>query len=444
MTADNKYEYVSEMIKFIDASPTCFHAVSNIEKMLTGFEKLDEKSLWNIEAGKSYYVIRKDSSIIAFRVPKNKYSSIRITSSHSDSPSFKIKPEAIMETEGHYLRVNTEKYGGMIISSFLDRPLSIAGRVVVKEGNGLKNKLFNIDRNLLMIPSVAIHMNREVNDGYKYNAQVDTIPLLGMMDSDGKGNKNYKDSLRKIIAESAGVAAQDIMGEDLFLYIREPGTVWGMNNEFVSSRALDDLQCAYGTTKGFVESLSEINEDSDNILSVCCIFDNEEVGSLTAQGADSTFLKDTLYRINEALTFDESTLLMAIANGYMVSADNAHAVHPNHPEYADPTNRPYLNEGIVIKYNASQKYTTDAESEAMFKMVCSEANVKTQTFTNRSNMAGGSTLGNISNRHISIRTVDIGLPQLSMHSAYETSGVMDLEYLIKAMKVFYLLPLQVV
>ena len=244
---------------------------------------------------------------------------------------------------------------------------------------------------------------------------------------------NYaKDGFVKIVAESAGVKSEDVIGTDLFLYIREKGSIWGANEEFISSRALDDLQCAYATMSAFTKAT-----ESEDKLTLCCVFDNEEVGSLTGQGADSTFLSDTLERINEALGYNNTYLKRAIAKGYMVSADNAHAVHPNHPEYADPTNRPVLNGGIVIKFNANQKYTTDAVSEAMFREVCNKAGVPVQTYVNRSNIAGGSTLGNLSNRHISIRTVDVGLPQLAMHSAYETAGIKDTEYMIKAMEVFF-------
>lgn len=412
------------MLEFIEKSPSCYHAVENLTGMLEGYTCLKEDEDWNIEKGGKYYVVRKDSSIIAFKVPTGDYSSVYIAAAHSDSPAFKIKPNPGMEAAGAYAVLNTEKYGGMIMSTWLDRPLSVAGRVIIKSGNDFATRLVNIDRDLLLIPNVAIHMNRDINDGYKYNAQVDTLPLFGAAES--------KDSLDVLVAEAAGVKAEEIIGSDLFLYIREKGTVWGANEEYVSSRALDDLQCAYAITDGFINA-----QDSEDKLSLCCVFDNEEVGSLTSQGADSTFLEDTLSRINRALGYDESHLLKAIAKGYMVSADNAHAIHPNHPEYADPTNKPVLNGGIVIKYNANQKYTTDAMSEAMFRDVCAKADSPVQTYVNRSNIAGGSTLGNLANRHVSIRTVDIGLPQLAMHSAYETAGVKDTKYLVAAMEVFF-------
>lgn len=419
------YQKVSEeLLDFINESPSCYHAVKNLAGMLEDYKELKEDKDWKLKAGGKYYVIRKDSSIIAFQVPKKSLKEVYITSSHSDSPTFKIKSNAAMVSEKHYTRLNTEKYGGMNMSSWLDRPLSIAGRVIIKENGEFVTRLFDVAQDLLLIPSVAIHMNRELNNGVKYDAQVDTIPLFG--------DENASEKLEELIATAAGVNKEEVLGTDCFLYIRNKGTVWGADSEFISSRALDDLQCAYATMRGLLAT-----KGTEHKLNLCCVFDNEEVGSLTGQGADSTFLEDTLARIAGAMNYSQDDMLKAIAKGYMISADNAHAVHPNHPEYADPTNRPYMNGGIVIKYNAAQKYTTDAYSEAMFRDVCKRAEVPVQTFTNKSNMAGGSTLGNIANRHISIKTVDIGLPQLAMHSAYETAGVKDTAYLIDAVKEFY-------
>ena len=413
-----------DLIDFIDASPSCYHAVANLAAMLQGYECLREEDAWKIKRGGKYYVIRKDSSMIAFRVPKKDYTGLRITAAHSDSPCFKVKTRADMVTEAHYTRLNTEKYGGMNMAMWLDRPLSVAGRVIVKEGDAYVSRLLNIDRDLLLIPSVAIHMKRDINDGFKYDAQVDTLPLLGDETAAGR--------LPKLVAEAAGVAEEDVLGSDLFLYTRQKGCIWGASGEYISSRALDDLQCAYGTMRGFKEAA-----ESADTLNLCCVFDNEEVGSLTGQGADSTFLADVLERINASLGMEKEQLQRAIAAGFMISADNAHAVHPNHPEYADPTNRPFINGGIVMKFHAGQKYTTDGVSEAMFNDVCRRAGVSVQTFTNKSNMEGGSTLGNLSNRHVSIRTVDIGLPQLSMHSSYETAGTKDTEDLVRAVKTFF-------
>ncbi len=422
------HQISEELLDYIAKSPSCYHAVENGSKMLEGFTRLYEDREWKLIPGGNYFVIRNDSSIIAFKIPENKYKSIRISAAHSDFPGFKVKTNPVMIVEKHYVKLNTEKYGGMIMSTWLDRPLSLAGRVVIKEDGNIVSKLINVDRDLLLIPSVAIHMNRDANDGFKYDAQVDTLPLFGEEADEEKAKEKFEN----IIASAAGVAKEDIIGSDIFLYMRDKGKIWGADNEYISSRALDDLQCAYGTIKGFI-----LADTPQSALSLCCIFDNEEVGSLTGQGADSTFLADTLHRINESLGYSHSHLLQGLSAGYMISADNAHAVHPNHTEYADPTNRPLINKGIVIKFNAAQKYTTDGVSEAMFRDVCRRAYVPVQTYTNKSNMPGGSTLGNISNRHVSIRTVDIGLPQLAMHSAYETAGVKDTEYLVKAIREFF-------
>ena len=316
-----------------------------------------------------------------------------------------------------------EKYGGMICAPWFDRPLSIAGRLVVSEGSRLVSKLVNVDRDLVMIPNLAIHMNRQVNDGYAYNAQKDMLPVFGSLEAKG--------TFMSLIAEAAGVKEEDILGHDLFLYNRQPGTIWGADETFLSCGRLDDLQCAFSSVKAVIEG------ENSSSISVAAIFDNEEVGSGTKQGADSTFLKDVLERINDSLGRTREQYLMAVASSFMISADNAHAVHPNHADVADPTNRPAINEGIVIKYNANQKYTTDAVSAAVFKALCKKVQVPVQTFTNRSDIAGGSTLGNISNAHVSLNTVDIGLPQFAMHSPYETAGVKDTCYLIKAATEFF-------
>jgi aspartyl aminopeptidase len=344
-------------------------------------------------------------------------------SSHSDSPVFKIKANAEIEVDKKYIKLNVEKYGGMICAPWLDRPLSAAGRVVVRTADGIETRLINIDRDLMIIPNLAIHMNREVNDGYTFNAQKDMLPLIGDMDAKG--------GFMKLVAETAGVEPDDILDTDLYLYNRMKGTILGLNGEFISSGRLDDLQCAFASLKGFLAA-----QPKDSVA-VHCVLDNEEVGSGTKQGAASTFLKDVLRRINDSLGRSEEEYLMALASSFMVSADNAHSVHPNQPDKADPTNRPYMNGGIVIKYSANQKYTTDAVSGAIFRTICEKAGVPYQTFTNRSDMLGGSTLGNISNTQVALNTVDIGLPQLAMHSCYETAGCKDTAYLAEAAKVLY-------
>lgn len=418
-------ETAKELIQFIENSPTCFHAVASMKEMLEkeGYTELKEADKWEIKKGGNYYVTRNDSSLIAFSVPEGEAKGFRIMASHSDSPCFKIKENPEMTVDNKYVKLNVERYGGMICAPWFDRPLSVAGRVIVKEDGKLVTKLVDVDRDLLMIPNLAIHMNREVNDGYKYNAQKDLLPLFGDIAA--------KDTFMKTIAEAADVKEENILGHDLFLYNREKGSVWGANEEYVSIGRLDDLQCAFSSLKGFLAG------EKKEYIAVHCVLDNEEVGSGTKQGAASTFLYDVLVRANQALGQDYEDYLRYLANSFMVSADNAHAVHPNYTEKADPVNRPYLNEGIVIKHSANQKYCTDGVSAAMFKDLCNEAEVPFQTFTNRSDILGGSTLGNISNTKVALNAVDIGLPQLAMHSPYETAGIKDTWYLIQAAGKFF-------
>ncbi|SFG38496.1 M18 family aminopeptidase [Oribacterium sp. WCC10] len=419
-------EVNKELISFLDNSPNAFFAVSNMCKTLdeAGIIRLYEGKAWELEEGKGYYVTRNDSAVIAFRIPKKNYTGFQMMASHCDSPVFKIKTNAEITIDNQYVKLNVEKYGGMLCAPWLDRPLSVAGRVVVQTEEGIETKLVNVDRDLMIIPNLAIHMNRQVNDGYAFNAQVDMLPLFCE-----KGEES--DVFIKLIAEEAGVKPEDILDTDLFLYNRMKGTMLGLNREFVASGRLDDLQCAYASLQGFLKA-----EPKDSVA-VHCVFDNEEVGSGTKQGAASTFLKDTLHRINSALGKTEDEYLMSIASSFLVSADNAHAVHPNHKDKSDPTNRPYLNKGIVIKYSANQKYTTDAVSGAIMRAICKKAEVPYQTFTNRSDMLGGSTLGNISQSQVALNTVDIGLPQLAMHSPFETAGARDTAYLIEAARVLF-------
>ena len=425
-------EYVKcakDMLDFIEKSPTCFQAVANVTAALTkeGYRKLEEREDWELTPGQGYYVTRNDSSLIAFRIPKEGCpAGFHLTASHSDSPSFKLKENPEMAVENLYVKLNTEKYGGMILSTWMDRALSVAGRVVVRKKEGTETRLVNLEKDLLVIPSVAIHLNREANKGMELNPQVDMLPLYAG-GSDGK----KKNLLMRRIARAAGVKPEEILGHDLFLYPREKGRIWGENGEFVLSPRLDDLQCVYASMKAFLKS------EPKHYINVCAIFDNEEVGSGTKQGANSTFLEDTLWRIGESMELSRSEFLRLIAGSFLISADNAHGVHPNHPEKYDPTNRPCLNGGIVIKFHGSQKYATDAVSAAKMRSICETAGVPCQTYANRSDIAGGSTLGNISTSHVSVSSVDIGLPQLAMHSAVETGGVKDTKYAVDAFRVFF-------
>ena len=432
-------ECAREMLAFIEESPSCFHAVANVAGMLRaqGFRELKETEDWNIGEDKCFYVVRNDSSLIAFRLPdgqgeKDSSGSRRvpkgfhIVASHSDSPTFKVKEAPEMAVEEHYLKLNTEKYGGMILSTWMDRALSVAGRVALQTDQGVVTRLVNLDSDLLVIPNLAIHMNRDMNKGVEYNPQVDMLPLYADC---SEGEK--KDVLAARIAQELNVAREDILGQDLFLYVREKGRIFGENGEFVLSPRLDDLQCVFASVKGFLES------EPLEYINVCAVFDNEEVGSSTRQGADSTFLEDVLRRIVECRYAGLADLSPMVAGSFLISADNAHGVHPNHPEKADPTNRPYLNGGIVIKYHGSQKYTTDAVSGAKVRILCKEADVPCQTYANRSDVPGGSTLGNISTAHVSVESADIGLPQLAMHSAVETAGVKDTRYAVELFKTFF-------
>lgn len=431
-----------ELLDFIENSPSVFHVVENLSKIYdeAGFVRLDERDEWNLSCGQAYYVTRNDSSILAFSIPEDiNGAKLMVAATHSDSPTFRIKMNPSMNIE-KYVKLNVEKYGGMIMSSWMDRPLSIAGRVVVecsgeedveisehtrKIGRNarLETKLVNIDEDLCMIPNVAIHMNRNMNDGSAYNAQTDMAPLIGLTD----GERGFED----LLSEYADVMPEQILAYDLFLYVRERGRILGANHEFIMSPKLDDLQCAY------FSSLAMAEVRSDQNINICVAFDNEEVGSGTKQGADSTFLEDVIVRIGESLAFSKERMQQLIAEGFLISADNAHAVHPNHPEKADPTNRPYINGGVVIKSHGGQKYTTDAVSAAKLKLLCKDGQIPVQTFANRSDQAGGSTLGNISTAHVSISSVDIGMPMLAMHSAMETAGTFDNEYVARLFESFF-------
>lgn len=419
--------YNRDFMNFIEHSPSCFHAVAQLVKMVEeqGYVRLKENERWKLEKGGKYYITRNDSTIIAFHIGSELSDyHYQIASSHSDSPAFKVKEKAELAGKGGYLQLNVEGYGGMICSTWMDRPLSLAGRVLVKEDHKVKSHLFNIDKDLLLIPNIPIHMERTLNSGFNYNVQVDMLPLYSC-------GKLEKDSFHKMIADTLKVDVDDICGKDLFLYNRQNPTVWGYEDEFISAPKLDDLQCAYASFKALVSS------DAKDAIQVAACFDNEEVGSLTKQGASSTVMLDVLKRINHALGYDDEDYHCAIAKSFMVSCDNAHALHPNHPEKYDAENYTLMNQGVVIKYNANQKYTTDAFSKSVFEMICRKANVPVQHYANRSDVAGGSTLGNLSNAQVSLHCVDVGLAQLAMHSSYESAGSKDLTYLIDALTMFY-------
>lgn len=426
-------------LAFIDGSVTAFHAVENVERKLRekGLKELKESDDWDILPGEGYFVKRNDSSLLAFRMPAGAAKGFHIAASHSDSPCFKLKAGEETLVERSYVKLNVEPYGGMIHATWLDRCLSVAGRIVCKEKGHLVSRTVNLDEDLLVIPNLAIHLDREMNKNLSYNPQIDLQPLISVRPSGKKDVSSEEtpegssDILMRKIAACAEVNESDILGKDLFLYVRDRGRLAGAEKELMISPRLDDLECVFASMEGFLSAKPR------EYISVLAVFDNEEVGSHTKQGAASTFLRDTLERIGESLGKSAGGYRRMLAESFMISADNAHGVHPNHPEKSDSAAKPYLNQGIVVKFHGGQKYTTDGYSEAVMRDICEKAQVPCQSYCNRSDIAGGSTLGNISAGQVSIPTVDIGLAQLAMHSAVETAGSMDVEYLIRALTIFY-------
>ena len=408
---------MEKLMNFLDTAHSAYHAVAELTAQLeqVGYTRIYEQDAWTLTPGGKYCLTRGGTALIAFRIPKAAPKGFLFTASHSDRPTFKLKENG--ELTGKYTRLSTEKYGGMLMAPWLDRPLSVAGRVMVESGNGMESRLVDIDRDLLLIPNVAIHMNRKANEGYAFNPAVDMLPLAGGEDAKGK--------LEKLLEEAAG---GKILGHDLYLYVRQKATVWGVDNAYISAAALDDLMCAWCCTQGFLKA------QETQMIPVLCVFDSEEVGSATVQGAASCMLQTTVSGICHALQAEERILL---SNSFMLSADNAHAVHPNHPEYADANNAPVVNGGVVLKFNANMRYTTDGFSAAVLRSVCQKAGVPVQTYYNRADLPGGSTLGCISLSQVSVPSADIGLAQLAMHSCYETAGVKDAAYLQKAMEAYY-------
>ncbi len=416
------YQYAEQLLDLIEQSPSRYHTTANLKNRLTaeGYAVLAEDAAWDVRPGGRYVVTRNDSSLLAFRVPEGEAAGFALAAAHSDSPTFQIKEQA-EKLSARCTVLDTEKYGGMLMNTWFDRPLSVAGRIIVERDGKLEARLVDVGRDLMIIPSVAIHMNRAANDGVKLLANVDTFPLLGCGAQD----------LRAIVAEAADVAPEQILGHDLFLYLRGRGSILGAAGELIGAPKLDDLACAFALTEGFLQS------SPSGAIPVLAVFDNEEVGSETKQGAASNFLRDTLRRLTLALGKTEEDYLRWCAGSFLVSADNAHAQHPNHPEFADVQNTPYLNGGIVVKFNANQRYATDAVSAAAFRLLCRETGEQTQTYANRSDLPGGSTLGSISDTRVAVPTVDIGLAQLAMHSAYETMGARDLDSLVRVMTAYF-------
>mgnify|MGYP004644523929 FL=1 len=414
-----------DLVEFLQESVTPFHAAATAESWLraAGFTRLEEADYWNLEPGKGYYTTRNGSSVVAWRVPDHAIGGWRIVASHSDSPTWKIKTD-IVENDG-CRRLSVEGYGGMIMSTWLDRPLTVGGRVIVKTEDGIESRLVCIDRDLLVIPSLAIHFQRDINKGHTFNPQVDMQPLWGPA-----GSRTLTD----LVAEELGVDTADILDSDLQLVTRQAPTQIGPDGEFFMAPRIDDLECAATTLLGFLDAAAETDSAC---APVWAMLDNEEVGSSSRMGAESSYLRDVLDRIVDAIPHSGQAMHRAMANSFMLSADNAHATHPNFPQKSDPYAPVRLGGGVVLKYNASQKYTTNAVSGAIFRAICEKADVPVQVFTNRADEAGGSTLGNLQSHTLPIPMADIGLAQLAMHSAVETASVADAEAMTKAVAAFY-------
>lgn len=426
-------EFARQLIDFIYDSPSSFHVVNNVKDKLLkeGFRELDIRERWNVQKGRKYFTIKNDSVIVAFTVGSGdiEKDGFRLIGSHTDSPSFRIKPNPEITVENTYLKLNTEVYGGPILNTWLDRPLSIAGRVSLKSDNPLypETRLINIDKPITIIPNLAIHMNRNINEGVKLSKQKDMLPLLSMIDKEFEKD-NY---LLKLLAEKLQVDINDIIDFDLFLYEFEKGSIIGLNEEFISCGKLDNLAMVHASIEALISS------DISRATNVAVCFDNEEIGSTTKQGADSPMLRSILERIVYGLGRDKEDFYRALYSSFMISSDMAHAVHPNVAQKHDPTNRPMLNKGPVIKINANQSYTTDSDSDTVYELICRRAEVPVQKFVNHSDERGGSTIGPISSSHLDIRSVDIGSPMLAMHSIRELGGVLDHYYITKSFEEFY-------
>lgn len=425
---------ITRLLNFLDASPVNFLAVNNIVSELeaAGYRRIDpQMPIGKVEEGDKLFVTKNDSSVYAFHIGNKSLADagFHMICAHSDSPTFRIKPNAEMLCEGGIVKLNTEVYGGPIMSTWFDRPLTLAGRVIVKGDDAMNPKtlLLHIKRPLLQISNLAIHFNRQVNDGVKLSKQKDVLPLLGMVTNElERGNL-----LMSTICEELGIDAADILDFDIYLADATPACTFGVHNEFISSGRLDDLSMCFA---GLEALLASPQADATKVLA---IFDNEETGSQTKQGAGSPFLASIIKRIALAQSGTEEAFYQAVERAFMVSADNAHAWHPNYSEKYDPTNHPVLGGGPVIKFNAAQKYASDAVSAAVFAEICSKAGVPCQRFVNHSDVAGGSTLGNILASSIPLRGVDMGNGILAMHSCRETGSVIDHIYCVKAFTEFF-------
>ena len=423
------------LARFVEECPSPYHTAAAIRRRLdaAGFTMLPENRPWDgaIKPGGSYYTLRNNSSLIAWRVGGELEDyHFQIAVAHGDSPTYKLKAAPELEGPEGYLRLDVESYGGLIDYTWFDRPLSVAGRVLVRTGRCVTSRLLAPDRDLFIIPSVAIHQNHGVNEGFSPNRAQDLCPLVSA-GAAGPG------AFTAALADELGVAPDQVLAHDLYLVNRVKPSVWGADGEFISSPKLDDLMCAYTALMAFLVA------QNPHCVTVYGCFDSEEVGSGTRQGARSSFMADTLARVNAALGNDGAELLRALARSMLVSCDNAHAVHPAHPELADGPNHPRLNGGIVVKEAANQKYCTDAFGRAVFCGILQQAGIPYQLFANRSDLVGGSTLGNLLLEHTSVHAIDVGCAQLAMHSSYETAGAHDVGLAADALAAFYAADVQI-
>ena len=429
---------IKRLLSFLDASPVNFLAVKNITEELeqNGFRRVDAtEALEEVKAGDKLFVTKNDSSVYAFQIGKKPLaeSGFHMICAHCDSPTFRIKPNAEIDSEGGIVKLNTEVYGGPIMSTWFDRPLTLAGRVIVKGADVMRPKtlLLHIKRPLLQISNLAIHFNRQVNDGVKLSKQKDVLPILGIISSELERGNMLMNIIVEELNKQQEVAREDILDFDLYLADATPACTFGVHDEFISSGRLDDLSMCYAGLEALIAS------EATNTTQVLAIFDNEETGSQTKQGAGSPFLSYMLKRIALAQSGTPEAYYQAVERAFMISADNAHAWHPNYPEKYDPTNHPVLGGGPVIKFNAAQKYASDAMSASVFAGLCHKAGVPCQRFVNHSDVAGGSTLGNILASSIPLRGVDMGNAILAMHSCRETGSTLDHEYCVKVFTQFY-------
>ena len=424
---------IKSLLNFLDSSPCNFYAVHTVREILinNGFAEKSLEDALTAQPGEKFFVTKNHSAIFAFTVGKKPVADtgLKIIAAHSDSPCFRVKPHAEMLCEGGIVKLNTEVYGGPILYTWFDRPLSLAGRVLLKGNDALHpiTRLVKIDRPLFSIYHLAIHFNRAVNEGNKISKQKDMLPIIAKVNN----TLEAENMLLHLVADELQVDTGDIIDFDLLVYNTEKATTFGLNNEFISAGRLDDLSMVHAA----IEAIIDVKDD--NATCVAAIFDNEETGSGTKQGAGSPVLANVIQRMVESQGGNYDGYCRALAKSFLVSADNAHAFHPNYAEKYDPTNHPALGGGPCIKINANCKYMSDAHSAAIFKSLCIEAGAPYQYFVNHSDVAGGSTLGNILTGQMDIAGVDVGNPLLAMHSVRETGSVTDHINMIKVFKQFF-------